>query len=84
MLKTLKIGQELRLQGCLKCWNDDSYLHTRKCKSLAASHFLYNWARDMNLFSFDQKHESDNENDKKNEIRSIITAVVFETLCIHR
>ena len=76
MLKTLKIGQELRLQGCLKCWNDDSYLHTRKCKSLAASNFWYNWARDMILFSFDQKYESDNENDKIFENQPIITAVV--------
>ena len=76
MLKKLEIGQELRLQGCLKCWNDYSYLHTRKCKSLAASHFWYNWARDMNLFSFDQKYESDNENDKNFENQPIITAVV--------
>ena len=68
MLKVLKIGQELRLQGCLKCWNKDSYLHTRKCKSLAASHCWYDWARDTIIFSFDQKYESNNENDKKLKI----------------
>ena len=77
MLKILKIGQELRLQGCLKWWNEDSYLHvSRKCKSLATSHFWYNWARDMILFSFDQKYESINENDKIFENRLIFTAVV--------
>ena len=73
MLKILKIGQELRLQGCLKYWNKDSYLHTRKCKSLAAFHFCYDWDRDIILFSFDQKYESNNENDKYVENRPIIT-----------
>ena len=57
----MKIGKGLRPQACLTWWNKDCYLHTRKCKSLAASHFWYDWARDMILFSFDQKYESINE-----------------------
>ena len=64
-VKNIENGQELRLQGCLKWWNKDSYLHvSRKCKSLAASHFWYDWARDIFDFSFDQKYESINEYDK--------------------
>ena len=60
MLKIVKIGQELRLQGCLKWRNKDSCLNTRKCKSLAASHFWYDWARDTIFFLFAQKYESIN------------------------
>ena len=40
----------------------------------STSYFLYNWARDMILFSFDQKYESINENEIEN--RLIITALV--------
>ena len=43
----------------------DSYLHvSRKCKSLAAFHFRYDFARDIFNFSFDQKYKSINEYDK--------------------
>ena len=60
----MKIGKSLRLETCLTWWNKDCYFHTRKCVSLTASHFLYDWARDMILFSFDQKYESINEINK--------------------
>ena len=60
----MKIRNGIRLQGCLKRGNTDKYLHTRKCKSLAASHFPHDRARDMILFSYDQKYESISGNDK--------------------
>jgi hypothetical protein len=64
-VKNIENPSRTTAASCLKWWNKDSYLHvSQKCKSLAASHFLYDWARDIFDFSFDQKYESINENDK--------------------
>ena len=73
----MEIGKGLRPQACLTWWNKDCYLHTRKCKSLAASHFWYDWARDLILYSFHQKYESINEINKNFENRPIIAACGF-------